>query len=132
MLKYIVLATALASGVAVSAVPARAQNADEGVMIARTVEPDGSMIVTRRFTEPDGAVVDVTRTYRIDYALVPPIAPGHQYQGNSVSGGVGGAIGGYYIVGTTPADNKPLPPQWARLPYTYVWPAPTVTVHEPG
>ena len=132
MLKKIVLAAALASGAAVFAVPARAQTADEGVMIARVVQPDGSMVVTRRFTEPDGTVTDVTRTYRIDYAYVPPISPFHQYQGNSVSGGVGGAIGGYYIVGTTPADNKPLPPQWARLPYTYIWPAPVVTVHEPG
>jgi hypothetical protein len=132
MLKRIIVAAALASGVAVFAVPAVAQTADEGVMIARTVQPDGSMIVTRRFTEADGTVMDVTRTYRIDYAGVPPITPWHHYEGNSVSGGVGGAIGGYYIVGTTPADNKPLPPQWAQLPYSYVWPAPVVTVHEPG
>ena len=129
MLKKIVLAAALASGAALSAVPALAQTADEGVMIARVIQPDGSMVVTRRFTEANGTVTDVTRTYRIDYAMVPAGAP---YQGNSVSGGVGGAIGGYYIVGTTPADNKPLPPQWARLPYTYIWPAPVVTVHEPG
>jgi hypothetical protein len=132
MLKKIVLAAALASGTVVAAVPAMAQSANEGVMIARVVEPDGSMVVTRRFTESDGSTVDVTRTYRIDYAMVPEITPYHHYEGNSVSGGVGGAIGGYYIVGTTPADNKPLPPQWATLPYTYIWPAPVVTVHEPG
>jgi hypothetical protein len=132
MLNKIVLAAALASGVAVTAAPAVAQPADEeGVMIARIVQPDGSMVVTRRFTEANGSVVDVTRTYRIDYAGVGPITPWHHYEGNSVSGGVGGAIGGYYIVGTTPADNKPLPPQWQRMPYTYIWPAPVVTVHEP-
>jgi hypothetical protein len=130
--KKIVLAAALASGAALSAVPALAQTAHEGVMIARVVQPDGSMVVTRRFTQADGTVMDVTRTYRIDYAMVPENTPWHGYQGSSVSGGVGGSIGGYYTVGTTPADNKPLPPQWARLPYTYVWPAPVVTVHEPG
>src|SRR5581483_10369921 len=100
MLNKILLAAALASGVAVTAVPAVAQTADEGVMIARVVQPDGSMVVTRRFTEANGSVVDVTRTYRIDYVGVAPITPWHQYEGNSVSGGVGGAIGGYYIVGT--------------------------------
>jgi len=131
MLNKIVLAAALVSGVAVTAAPAVAQTADEGVMIARVVQPDGSMVVTRRFTEANGAVVDVTRTYRIDYVGVAPVTPWHGYEGNSVSGGVGGAIGGYYIVGTTPADNKPLPPQWQRMPYTYIWPAPVVTVHEP-
>ncbi len=134
MLNKILLAAALASGVgvALTAAPAVAQTADEGVMIARIVQPDGSMVVTRRFTEANGTVVDVTRTYRIDYAGVAPISPWHHYEGNSVSGGVGGAIGGYYIVGTTPADNKPLPPQWQQMPYSYVWPAPVVTVHEPG
>jgi hypothetical protein len=131
MLKKIVLAAALASG-AIVAVPAVAQTVNEGVMIDRVVQPDGSMMVTRRFTQPDGRVVDVTRTYRYDYVGVAPITPWHHYEGNSVSGGVGGAIGGYYIVGTTPADNKPLPPQWAHLPYSYTWPAPSVTVIEPA
>ena len=131
MLNKIVLAAALASS-AIVAVPAVAQTANEGVMIDRVVQPDGSMMVTRRFTEPNGQVVDVTRTYRYDYVGVPPITPWHHYEGNSVSGGVGGAIGGYYIVGTTPADNKPLPPQWAQLPYSYAWPAPSVTVIEPA
>jgi hypothetical protein len=130
MLKKIVLAAALASG-AIVAVPAVAQTVNEGVMINRVVEPDGSMMVTRRFTEPDGRIVDVTRTYRWDHVGVAPITPWHHYEGNSVSGGVGGAIGGYYIVGTTPADNKPLPPQWSTLPYSYAWPAPSITVIEP-
>jgi hypothetical protein len=128
MLKKIVLAAALASGVAVTAGPALAQSYIEGTMVDRVVEPDGSMVVTRRFVEPNGQTVDVTRTYRMDWVGVP--AHG-RYNGSSVSGGVGGAIGGYYIVGTTPADNKPLPPQWATLPYTYWWGMPTVTVHEP-
>ena len=132
MLKKIVLAAALVSGAALTAAPAIAQTASEGVMIARVIQPDGSMVVTRRFTEPDGSVMDVTRTYRIDYAMVPAITSWHHYEGNTVSGGVGGAIGGYYINGTTAADNKPLPPQWAQLPHSYVWPAPVVIVHEPG
>lgn len=131
MLKKIILAAALASGAAV-AVPAVAQTADEGVMIDRVVNPDGSMVITRRFTEADGQTVDVTRTYRMDYVGVAPISPLFNSQANSVSGGVGGAIGGYYILGTTPADNKPLPPEWSRLPYSYVWPAPVITVHEPA
>jgi len=131
MLKKIILAAALASG-AVAAVPAVAQTANEGVMVDRVINPDGSMVVTRRFVAANGETVDVTRTYRMDYVGVPPISPLWNTQANSVSGGVGGAIGGYYIVGTTPADNKPLPPQWANLPYSYVWPAPVVTVHEPA
>ena len=131
MLKKIILAAALASGAAV-AVPAVAQTADEGVMIDRVVNPDGSMVITRRFTEANGQTVDVTRTYRMDYWGVAPVSGLFNSQANSVSGGVGGAIGGYYILGTTPADNKPLPPQWAQLPYSYVWPAPVITVHEPA
>lgn len=132
MLKKIILAAALASGAALAAVPAVAQTATEGVMIDRVVNPDGSMVVTRRFTEADGQTVDVTRTYRMDYVGVAPISPLFNSQANTVSGGVGGAIGGYYILGTTPSDNKPLPPQWAQLPYSYVWPAPVITVQEPG
>jgi hypothetical protein len=129
MLKKIVLAAALASGVAVTAGPALAQSYIEGTMVDRVVEPDGSMIVTRRFVEPSGQTVDVTRTYRMDFVGVP--AHGH-YEGNRVSGGIGGAIGGYYIVGTTPANNKPLPPSMAQLPYSYWWGMPTVTVVEPA
>lgn len=132
MLKKIILAAALASGAALAAAPAVAQTADEGTMIDRVIYPDGSMAITRRFVQPNGQVEDITRVYRMDYAGVPPLSPVNHYEGSSVNGGVGGAIGGYYIVGTTPADNKPLPPQWAALPYTYVWPAPTVTVREPA
>lgn len=132
MLKKIILAVALASGAAV-AVPAVAQSANEGVMIDRVVNPDGSMTVTRRFIAAGGQTVDVTRVYDIGYAAVPPGQnPNFNYQANSVSGGVGGAIGGDYILGTTPADNKPLPPVWRRLPYSFVWPAPVITVHEPA
>lgn len=131
MLKKIILAAALASGAAV-AVPAIAQTANEGVMIDRVVNPDGSMTITRRFTAANGQSMDVTRIYDIGYAAVPPGQnPMFNSQANTVSGGVGGAIGGYYILGTTPADNKPLPPQWRRLPYTFVWPAPVITIHEP-
>jgi len=130
MLNKIILAAALASGAAV-AVPAVAQ-ADEGVMIDRVVNPDGSMTITRRFTSATGETVDVSRKYDIGYAAVPPGQnPMFNSQANTISGGVGGAIGGYYILGTTPADNKPLPPAWRRLPYTFVWPAPVITVHEP-
>ncbi|HEX5280903.1 MAG TPA: hypothetical protein VFW28_12565 [Micropepsaceae bacterium] len=132
MLKKIILAAALASGAAV-AVPAVAQTIDEGVMVDRVVNPDGSMVITRRFVEANGQTIDVTRTYQMGWAGVPVGQnPMWNSQANSVSGGVGGAIGGYYILGTTPADNKPLPPEWSRLPYTFVWPAPTVTVHEPA
>lgn len=132
MLKKIILAAALASGAAIAAVPAVAQTADEGVMIDRVVNPDGSMTITRRFTAASGETVDVTRTYLIGFAAVPPGQnPMFNSQANTVSGGVGGAIGGYYILGTTPADNKPLPPEWSRMPYTFVWPAPVITVHEP-
>ncbi len=130
MLKKIILAAALASGAAV-AVPAVAQTA-EGVMVDRVVNPDGSMTITRRFVAASGQTVDVTRTYRMDFVGVPPIDPLFNSQANRVSGGVGGAIGGYYILGTTPADNKPLPPEWSRLPYSYVWPAPVITVTEPA
>jgi hypothetical protein len=42
----------------------------------------------------------VTREAR---QAIPPVAP------TSKSGGVGGAIGGYYINGTTPSGNLPLP-----------------------
>jgi hypothetical protein len=133
MLKKIILAAALASGAAVAAVPAVAQTADEGVMIDRVVNPDGSMVITRRFTAANGETVDVTRTYLIGYAAVPSgQSPMFNSQANTVSGGVGGAIGGDYILGTTPADNKPLPPEWSRLPYSFVWPAPVVTVREPA
>jgi hypothetical protein len=131
MLKKIILAAALASGAAV-AVPAVAQTVDEGVMIDRAVNPDGSMVITRRFVEANGQTVDVTRTYRMDFVGVPPIDPLFNSQASRVSGGVGGAIGGYYILGTTPADNKPLPPEWRRMPYSFVWPAPVITVHEPA
>jgi len=135
MLKKIILAAALASGAAIAAVPAIAQPVNEGVMVDRVVNPDGSMMITRRFTEADGAVVDISRTYRIDYCGTGGgggLSSLYNTQASSVSGGVGGAIGGTCILGTTPADNKPLPPEWSRLPYSFTWPAPVVTVHEPA
>lgn len=132
MLKKIILAAALASGAAIVAVPAIAQPVNEGVMVDRVVNPDGSMVITRRFTEANGAIVDVSRTYRMDYCGTGGGSGLYNGQASSVSGGVGGAIGGTCILGTTPADNKPLPPEWARLPYSYTWPAPVITVHEPA
>jgi hypothetical protein len=62
-------------------------------------------------------VIEVKRFYRREGMLA--FLPRHE--GNRVSGGVGGAIGGYYINGTTPADNQPLPPEWMPWPERDAW-----------
>ena len=54
--------------------------------------------------------VVVTHDVVVSNRVVLPTATGNPRWEHAISGGgAGGAIGGYYINGTTPADNRPLP-----------------------
>ena len=118
MLKKTLVVAALLSGALGVAGPALAQAVTEDTVVSRTVQPDGTLIVTHRMTQTDGTVTEVRRTFRrapAAYFAAP------RYEGNKGSGGVGGAMGGYYINGTTPADNKPLPPEWLSWSERQAW-----------
>ena len=73
----------------------------------RVVEANGTIVETRRVTEADGTI----RVYRRISALRVPLPKlnGNVAWAGWTNGAVGGAIGGRYINGTTPADNSPLP-----------------------
>lgn len=80
-------------------------NTQGNVTETRTTMPDGSIVITRRET----VVVGARR-----------VGPAMRFEGFpaqfSSAGQVGGAIGGYYINGTTPPDNRALPAEIAPLP----------------
>ena len=71
----------------------------------RTTMPDGSIVITRREVVTVGA-----------RRVGPPMRFEAFPMQSSVAGQVGGAIGGYYINGTTPPDNRALPGEIAPLP----------------
>jgi hypothetical protein len=87
----------------VSAQPITTTNGN--VTETRTTMPDGSIVITRRETVTVGA-------RRVGPVLQTNPLP----MQTAVAGQVGGAIGGYYINGTTPADNRALPPDYTPLP----------------
>jgi len=68
------------------------------VFVSRSVDADGTTVITRRV---------VTSTYAPSRPLVG--------QGG-ITGGVGGAIGGRDVIGTTPADNALLKPAASENP----------------
>jgi len=110
MLKRTLLAAALIGGAVGLAGPVLAQTVTQDIVVSRVIQPDGILVETHRIAQSDGTVIETKRFFRREAALSP------RHEGSGVSGGVGGAIGGYYILGTTPADNKPLPPEWMELP----------------
>ena len=118
MLKRTLVVAALLSGALGVAGPVFAQTVTEDIIVSQAVQPDGTLMVTHRITQSDGTVMEVRRFFARG-PVVAFVAP--RYEGNKVSGGVGGAMGGYYINGTTPADNKPLPPEWLPLPERHAW-----------
>jgi hypothetical protein len=85
------------------------------VVTDRVVDEDGTVIESRRYVDNNGNVVVNRRALETD---APLVIERYRYygprrdHGSFVSGGVGGAIGGEGIIGTTPADNAPLPYQW--------------------
>jgi hypothetical protein len=85
------------------------------VVTDRVVDQDGTVIESRRYVDNNGNVVVNRRALETD---APLVVERYRYygprrdHGSSVSGGVGGAIGGEGINGTTPADNAPLPYEW--------------------
>ncbi len=103
MLKASFMAAALV-GIAGLAAPAFAQETGT-VTTSEYTSPDGSRttVVTQRVMD-DGSTVIERREIIGPLGYIPPRNTGI----SRVNGAVGGAIGGYYINGTTPADNLPL------------------------
>jgi hypothetical protein len=91
MLKGFLIAAALGSGIVGLISPAFSQNT--GVS---TVVTTDKVVVSRTVTVADRVVVTAPTSVTKYYAPIP-------------GGGFGGSVGGYYINGTTRADNRPLP-----------------------
>ena len=89
------LIAALAGGIIAVAGTAFAQDSDGA---AKAVVAPDRVVVTHELV--------VTHRDAVPVAAAPS-ASNHTIRGGS--GGVGGAIGGYYINGSTRADNRPLP-----------------------
>lgn len=112
------LMAALVSGAVGLALPALAQsNVDPdapGLTIVTTA-PNGPVVVAR----DDGSTVVTERVVRRQY-MVPAGCNSNKAQNLSglknPSGGVGGSIGGRMILGTTPADDVPLPGTCVPVP----------------
>lgn len=80
------------------------------IIVSRDVRPSGEVVEVHRITESDGRIIETTRTYAPGAVA---LSYGGMTHGRNVSGGVGGAIGGRNINGTTPPDNATLP-WWLR------------------
>ena len=88
--------------------PVQAQtttNTQGNVTETRTTMADGSIVITRRET----VVVGARR-------VGPPMRFEAFPMQSSVAGQIGGALGGYYINGTTPPDNRALPGEIGIIP----------------
>jgi hypothetical protein len=113
------LMAALASGVIGFAVPAGAQSSitvldpDASGLTIVTKAPEGPVIVAR----DDGTKVVTERIVRKEWVV--PTACNfirHYNKPTNVAGGVGGSIGGRMILGSTSAEDVPLPGTCTPLP----------------
>ena len=68
---------------------------------------DGSGVVRERVIETTPSVIE--RTIITGPAFHQPL---HNTGVSRINGGVGGAIGGYYIVGSVPSENRSLYIPW--------------------
>ena len=68
---------------------------------------DGSGVVRERVIETTPTTIE--RTTIIGPAFHQPL---HNTGVSRINGGVGGAIGGYYIVGSVPSENRSLNIPW--------------------
>jgi hypothetical protein len=91
MLKGFLIAAALGSGIVGLIGPAFAQNTG-----ASTAVETDRVVVSREVIAAHRVVVPAPKSVTKYYAPIP-------------GGGFGGSVGGYYINGTTRADNRPLP-----------------------
>jgi len=79
------------------------------------VDENGTVVESSRYVDNEGNTVVTRRTIERD---APLVVERYRYygprrdHGSAVNGSVGGAIGGEGIIGTTPADNQPLPYAW--------------------
>ncbi|MSP94305.1 MAG: hypothetical protein EXR00_03465 [Alphaproteobacteria bacterium] len=89
----------------VSAQPDTTTSTQGNITETRTTMPDGSIVITRRETVTVGA-----------RRIGPPMKTEPLPWYTAVSGQMGGALGGYYINGTTPPDNRVLPGEYQTLP----------------
>jgi hypothetical protein len=107
------LIAALVSGIVGLAGPVVAKDNGGGA------GPEGAKVATNR--------VVVTHDVVASRPVVPSVAAGKPSWdfAKLSSGGIGGSIGGYYINGTTRADNRPLP--WGHDPQRLSRPPNTVT-----
>ena len=110
------LVAALISGAICFAVPAAAQSVtviDPGPgLIIVTQAPEGSVVVSR----DDGSRVVTERIVRKEWVVPTACNFRHVNKPANPSGGVGGSIGGRMILGSTPAEDVPLPGTCVPVP----------------
>jgi hypothetical protein len=97
-----------AAGILGLAVPAFAQPGDASSSQTKVYSlSDGSGVVRERVVEEPASTIERTIIIGPAYRM-----PTRNTGVSRINGGVGGAIGGYYIVGSTPAENRSLYIPW--------------------
>ena len=97
------LVAALLIGAAGMAGPVSAQSYNSAPPSAQLAQNEEGVVVRERVISTEPTVTERTIVTGPAYRI-----PNHATGVSRINGSVGGAIGGYYIIGTSPADNRSL------------------------